>query len=319
MKRALIRVLRLLKKILYLPIHKVKGLVNKQTAPNRIRSVSSRPDSQRAAASHVRPAAAIPSISGTHARQHLGRKGHWWMSKPALAGAASVIVIIAVVLIFTLPRPSADAGVYDVTGSAYASLSGTLDTSTPAPTHIPSAPTPTVDLPIEVPTTAPEAETPLQPGIHDPRVIELQSRLMNLGYMDNDEPTDYYGGGTKFALQLFQRKHSLQIDGLLGTNTQSLLYSDNAMPYTVKLGDKGSDVKEIQQRLKVLKYFSGSVTGDFGEKTEAAVKSFQKRNGLSEDGNIGEHTREILFSEDAKEAKSSSSGGSSRRTINRVA
>jgi len=152
-----------------------------------------------------------------------------------------------------------------------------------------------------VPTTAPVISD-LVPGCHDARIIEIQSRLMDLNYMDSDEPSDYYGGGTKYSLELFQRKNNLQIDGLAGNDTLTKLFSPDAMPYTVKLGDKGTDVETLQERLKELKYLKSKVTGNFGTDTETAVKSFQKRNGLTSDGNIGEQTREMLFSEDAKPA-----------------
>ena len=319
MKAILIPMLRTVVKTFYNLRKKIRRFIVRQ---RRKKLAFSRPSGQQAVnAPRINTATGIssqPSAAG------LFSKMSWWKgwqkSWPLVAGAGAA-VIIAVVLISVLAKPVAD----NVTGGAYTALAGAIITQTPVPSEQTAEVTPAVtqtDKPVStpvptedpdsapVPTTAPEEDTPLQPGIHDPRVIELQSRLMELGYMDNDEPTDYYGGGTKFAIELFQRKHSLQIDGLLGTNTQAMLYSDDALPYTVKMGDKGNDVKEIQERLKTLKYFSGSATGDFGEKTESAVKSFQKRNGLSADGNIGENTREVLFSEDAREAKSGSSGGS---------
>ena len=163
-----------------------------------------------------------------------------------------------------------------------------------------------------VPTTAPDTpDTPdLVPGCSDPRILDVQERLMELGYMGEDEPTDHYDYGTEYALQLFQRKHSLQVDGLLGEQTESALFSKDAKPYTVKLGDKGTDVEGIQERLQELKYMKAGSTGYFGTDTETAVKSFQKRNGLSADGNVGDNTLEILYSEDAKPAKTSSGGSS---------
>ena len=322
MKAVLIRILRPVVKIFYKLRKKIKRYIVRQ---RRKRPAFSNPSGQQPAnAPRISPAtgispqpSAVPGLFG---------KMSWWKgwqkSWPLVAGAGATVVIIVVVLISVLAKPVAD----NVAGGAYASLAGAIATQTPvsaeqtaeitpaaAQTNKPvSAPVPTDD-PDSTPvaTIVPEEDAPLQPGIHDDRVIELQSRLMELGYMDNDEPTDYYGGGTKFAIKLFQRKHSLQIDGLIGANTQAVLYSDDAMPYTVKMGDKGNDVKEIQERLKELKYFSGSATGDFGEKTESAVKSFQKRNGLSTDGNIGENTLEVLFSEDAREASSGGSGGGS--------
>ena len=43
---------------------------------------------------------------------------------------------------------------------------------------------------------------------------------MELGYLDWDEPTDFYGWGTEYALQLFQRKHlAFRVDGIAGETT----------------------------------------------------------------------------------------------------
>ncbi len=183
--------------------------------------------------------------------------------------------------------------------SADTAQSNYVPTTTPAPTP--------------VPTTEP-SDPDLVPGVHDTRVIEIQKRLMELDYMEYDEPTDYYGGITEYSLQLFQRKHNLQVDGLAGEETLKVLFSDEAKPYTVKLGDRGTDVKSLQERLIELKYLKSSATSYFGTDTESAVKSFQKRNGLYTDGNIGEYTREALYSESARAASTSSgssSGGSS--------
>lgn len=152
-----------------------------------------------------------------------------------------------------------------------------------------------------IPMTALE-EAELSPGCHDPRVVDIQTRLMDLDYMDPDEPSDYYGWGTQYSLELFQRKSGLQVDGLAGEKTLAALFSPDAKHYTVKRGDRGSDVEEIQTRLIGLKYLKSPATGKFGTDTEAAVKGFQKRNGLVSDGSVGSDTSELLFSEDAKPA-----------------
>lgn len=154
----------------------------------------------------------------------------------------------------------------------------------------------------ETQTAAVTTDTGLVPGCHDPRIVDIQSRLMALDYMDPDEPTDYYGWGTKYAIELFQRKNGLQIDGLIGQQTLTLLFADNAAPYTITKGDYGTDVKEIQQRLIDLKYMKSTVTGHYGTDTETAVKAFQKTNGISVDGCVGEDTREALLSREAKPA-----------------
>ena len=68
----------------------------------------------------------------------------------------------------------------------------------------------------------------------------------------------------------------------------------------LSMGDKGQDVKEVKIRLQELRYLgNGSVTKTFNEKTESAVREFQRRNGLPETGTVDGATRERLFSEDA--------------------
>ena len=43
----------------------------------------------------------------------------------------------------------------------------------------------------------------------------------------------------------------------------------------------------LQQDLTTLGYYWAKITGNFGEKTEAAVKRFQEENGLTADGVAG--------------------------------
>ena len=155
--------------------------------------------------------------------------------------------------------------------------------NTPAPTPTP-VPTPTPLL--------------FAKGYEGPEVIKIQQRLMALGYMDNDEPTQKFGSITKEAVELFQRSHGLTIDGCVGQQTYDLLMSDQAKKYMVSIGVSGTDVEELQSRLVELDYMQ-KTTGYFGEETEAAVLEFQKRNRLDADGKVGEQTREMLYSEDA--------------------
>ena len=56
-----------------------------------------------------------------------------------------------------------------------------------------------------------------------------------------------------------------------------------------KCGDKGDDVKYIQERL--VKHGANiRIDGDFGLKTESAVKDFQKKKKLKVDGIVGPNT-----------------------------
>ena len=55
-------------------------------------------------------------------------------------------------------------------------------------------------------------------------------------------------------------------------------------------GCVGSDVKALQILLNGFGYNCGEVDGDFGSKTEAAVKRYQKSKGLAQDGVVGKLT-----------------------------
>lgn len=72
-------------------------------------------------------------------------------------------------------------------------------------------------------------------------------------------------------------------------------------------GSSGETVKKIQQRLSDWGYYSGAVDGIYGSGTEAAVKKFQKSNGLTPDGVAGPAT---LAAIGLPSGASGSSGGS---------
>ena len=146
--------------------------------------------------------------------------------------------------------------------------------------------------------------TPLKKGNSGEAVTALQTRLMELGYLEIEEPTDYFGNGTEYAVWLFQRQHGLKQDGIAGEQTQTLLYGKDAQHYMMLEGSDGRDVKMLQEQLVDLGYLTDSdVDRVYGEKTVEAVKAFQKRNGLTADGKAGEKTLEKLFSENAKMSK----------------
>jgi len=60
-------------------------------------------------------------------------------------------------------------------------------------------------------------------------------------------------------------------------------------------GMSNPEVLRVQQRLQELGIFTGTPRGNFGEKTEAAVRAFQQANGLVVDGIVGPRTREALI------------------------
>ena len=57
-----------------------------------------------------------------------------------------------------------------------------------------------------------------------------------------------------------------------------------------RLGSRGEEVRKIQQKLKNWGYYSGGVDGIYGTQTQNAVKSFQRKNGLTADGIAGKDT-----------------------------
>lgn len=63
---------------------------------------------------------------------------------------------------------------------------------------------------------------------------------------------------------------------------------------TIRLGSRGTDVTYLQQRLKEKGYNVGKIDGDFGRKTENAVKAYQKDHGLKVDGIVGARTWKSL-------------------------
>ncbi len=68
---------------------------------------------------------------------------------------------------------------------------------------------------------------------------------------------------------------------------------------TLKKGSKGDGVLRLQERLQELGYLTEKPDGIYGNDTVAAVKAFQRRNGLLDDGQAGPLTQEKLFAEDA--------------------
>ncbi len=142
----------------------------------------------------------------------------------------------------------------------------------------------------------------LRIGEKHPIVLKLQQRLMDLGFMDNDEPTDYYGEVTQSAVKIYQRQNQLAQDGIIGPETLEAILSPDAKYYAAQKGDEGTDITRIQSRLYELGYLASDseVTGSFGDATEEAVMKMQSVNGLDQDGKVGRKTLNLLYSEDVK-------------------
>ena len=159
--------------------------------------------------------------------------------------------------------------------------------------------------PTETPGAGMDQEIMLHLNDTNEVVPQVQEALMDLHYMDADEPTDFYGQQTEYAIQLFQRGNGLMVDGVAGYETLTLLFSGEAAQYLVHKGDKGWDIKQVQKRLKELGYLtSGYEDERYDDVTYSAIRAFQGRNKLAQDGVIGHNTLQTLFNGDAKPAKS---------------
>ncbi len=176
----------------------------------------------------------------------------------------------------------------------------------------------------------------LKYGDSGSRVTDLQTALTKLGYNPNGID-GRFGAGTQRAVVQFQKDNGLYADGLAGSKTLALIEqkvaaqgsgstsggsssnssgssssgsssSSNGLSRTLRKGYTGDDVRTVQQRLKELGYYTSSVDGVYGNGSIAAVKAFQKNNGLTADGLAGTRTFQVLFSSSAIPAGSSSSG-----------
>ncbi len=79
-----------------------------------------------------------------------------------------------------------------------------------------------------------------------------------------------------------------------------------------KYGSRGSEVTQIQTKLKRWGYYKGNVDGIYGTQTLNAVKYFQRKNGLTVDGIAGKKTLEAM----GIYTSSSSSGTSTSNSSN---
>jgi len=105
----------------------------------------------------------------------------------------------------------------------------------------------------------------------------LKARFYDPGPVDG-----IFGPKTFKAVKWYQSDRGLTADGIVGPKTWARLD-----PPTVKKGSKGDAVRMLQQILTDFGYSPGAVDGDFGTKTEKAVKDFQTDFGLVVDGIVG--------------------------------
>ena len=162
-----------------------------------------------------------------------------------------------------------------------------VPTATPVVTEAPEA------------TKNPDNTYPkLSMGSRGDDVRALQRRLNDLGY-DCGSVDGVFGAKTKLAVRYFQDAIGVKQDGVATNAVQQRLFASNAPEYVayvlLKNGSDGVRVERLQNRLRELGYLAEPTDGEFGDRTEEAVKLFQKKVGLKQDGLAGVNTLKALY------------------------
>jgi len=134
----------------------------------------------------------------------------------------------------------------------------------------------------------------LRQGSKGSAVAELQQLLQSKGFYTGKIDSDF-GVGTTNAVLKFQKANGLVTDGIVGSSSWAKLRAvvptttSQGLP-TLLPGSKGAAVAQAQQLLKDKGYYQGRIDGDFGMGTRDAIAAFQRANGLTVDGKVGEQT-----------------------------
>ncbi len=165
------------------------------------------------------------------------------------------------------------------------------------------------------PPTTPPTSTGLQRGNRGPAVEQLQDNLIQLGFMTRAQKATgagIFGPKTEAALKEFQKSAHLEANGRLDAPTARAMREIELSLGRTTTVQNANVTKGVQDRLVELGYMTRAQVntgfGTFGPQTEAAVKNFQARNGLSQTGRVGEGTYQTLFSDNPRRANSNGGG-----------
>lgn len=149
-------------------------------------------------------------------------------------------------------------------------------------------------------------------------VTSLQQRLTELGYY-TFRITGNYQERTQKAVSDFQADNGLPVTGKADDSLQALILSPDAAPKAtptpvptptpaptlnpvvpfpgnpLRYESSGDNVLRIQTRLTELGFYTMTISGNFLGNTRNAVRAFQRQNGFTVDGVVGEETWNALF------------------------
>ena len=109
-----------------------------------------------------------------------------------------------------------------------------------------------------------------------------------------------WGAGGAYTFLGFIKNPAVDANTVIGGQIEDpVTPSNTGNPYKeptdlIKEGSKGDGVKWVQYELTRKKYFNDEIDGDFQVITLGAVLAFQKKNGLTVDGIVGQATRNAL-------------------------
>lgn len=179
-------------------------------------------------------------------------------------------------------------------------------------------------------TYAPAYKRMLKLGSRGADVKALQQQLTILGYYKGTAD-GIFGRGTQACVKSFQKVNKLKADGVVGRTTFNAIFTASPSPdatpaptatavpggtvaptaspaptaayafgkldnqKTLRKGNTGNGVRDLQAALKMKGFYSGEINGKFQESTRSAVMSFQRSIGLKADGKAGNYTLSALY------------------------
>ncbi len=151
-------------------------------------------------------------------------------------------------------------------------------------------------------TASRAAFTALQLGDTGWRVRELQSRLHQLD-LHSEVVTSRFDRETRAGVATFERRRGWVADGVLDQRTWRRITRLTTEPtsealhnvYTpgrplLQRGDAGMWVRQVQARLKQVRWYDGRVTGRYAASTVTAVEGFQARRRIPVTGQVDRRT-----------------------------
>lgn len=95
----------------------------------------------------------------------------------------------------------------------------------------------------------------------------------------------------------------------------NVFFENNIILGLSKYGSRGSEVTQIQTKLKRWGYYNGNIDGIYGSQTLSAVKLFQKKNGLVVDGIAGTKTLNAMGIYNSSSSSSTNSSNSTNLNL----